>query len=122
MGSLYKIVAKILSLRIKEVMNQIIDESQFAFVRDRQILDGVLIANEAISWLKKRNKEGILLKIDFQSAYDSVLWDFIDHIMQEMGFGHKWRKWVMSCISTPSISILLNGTPLRPVRMEKGLR
>lgn len=46
-------VAKLLSLRLREVMSQIIDETQFAFVRDRHILDGVLIANEAITWLKK---------------------------------------------------------------------
>lgn len=55
-GSLYKIIAKFLSLTIKEVLSQIIDETQFAFIQERQILDGVLVANEAISWLKRRNR------------------------------------------------------------------
>lgn len=53
-GALYKIISKLLSLRLKEVIAPLIDESQSAFVLDRQILDGFLVANKAIGWLKRR--------------------------------------------------------------------
>lgn len=39
-----------------------------------------------------------------------------------MGFGFKWTKWIMTCVGTASLSILLNGSPLSPIKMEKGLR
>ena len=52
-GSRYKVIAKILSKRIKEVMPSIIGDTQTAFVSGRQILDGALVANEAIQWLMK---------------------------------------------------------------------
>ena len=71
-GALYKIISKLLSLRLKEVMANLIDESQRAFVMNRQMLDGVLIATESLRWLKKKKKPGTLLKLDFQKAYDSV--------------------------------------------------
>src|SRR5688572_5489845 len=120
--ALYKIISILLSNRLKEVIGPLIDESQSAFVLDRQILDGVLVANEAISWLKKKKIPGALLKLDFKKAYDSVKWSFLKMIMGKMGFGEKWIKWIMTCVSSVSLSILLNGSPLKPVKMGKGLR
>ena len=77
-GCIYKVVAKILAKRMRGVMDGLVGETQIAFVQARQILDGALIANEAVHWLKRRKKEVVLIKLDFQKAYDSVRWVFID--------------------------------------------
>ncbi|XP_057528939.1 secreted RxLR effector protein 78-like [Amaranthus tricolor] len=103
-------------------MTYLIDESQTAFVRNRQILDGVLIANESIRWLKKKKILGTLIKLDFQKAYDSINWSFLELIMDKLGFGRKCIRWIMNCVTSASMSILLNGSPLKPFKMEKGLR
>lgn len=121
-GALYKIISKLLSSRLKEVIAPLIDESQSAFVRDRQILDGVLIANESLKWLKKKKTSGALLKLDFQKAYDFVNWDFLRLVLVKMGFGCRWINWILNCVSSASMSILINSTPLKPFKMEKGLR
>ena len=121
-GALYKIISKILSQRLKTVIAELIDESQSAFVGNRQILDGVLIANESIRWLKKKKIPGMLIKLDFQKAYDSVNRSFMKQVMEKLGFGRKWITWIMNCITSASLSILLNGSPLKPFKMEKGLR
>lgn len=41
-----------------------------------------------------------------------------------MGFGWKWISWIIKCVGSASMSktILLNGSPLKPFKMEKGLR
>ena len=59
-------------------MLDLIRETNSAFVKGKQILDGVLIANEAFWWLKKEKSEPILLKLDFHKAYDTMSWDFLD--------------------------------------------
>ena len=121
-GCIYKVIAKILSCRLKDVIAPLIDETQSAFVKNRQILDGVMIANESMRWLKKNKIPGTLIKLDFHTAYDSVNWNFLKKVMSELGFGHKWISWIMECVSSASMSILLNGSPLRPFKLEKGLR
>ncbi|XP_028092937.1 probable LRR receptor-like serine/threonine-protein kinase At3g47570 [Camellia sinensis] len=71
-GSVYKILAKVLVARLKLVFPKIIGDVQLAFVGDRNIQDGVLIANEVVDDWKKRKKKGLILKLDFEKAYDSV--------------------------------------------------
>ena len=60
------------------------------FVEGRQILDAVLIANEAIDALLKRNKKGLICKLDIEKAYDHLNWKFSLGVMEKMGFGRKW--------------------------------
>jgi len=98
-GSIYKLIAKILSRRLKGVLPSLVGETQTAFVAGRQILDGVLIANEVVYWLKKKKQKGVLLKLDFQKAYDTIDWDSLDLVLKEMGFGEKWRSWIQKCVS-----------------------
>ncbi|RVW92960.1 Transposon TX1 uncharacterized 149 kDa protein [Vitis vinifera] len=77
--SLYKIIAKVLSGRLGQVLHETISGSQGAFVEGRQILDVVLIANEVVDEKRRSGEEGVVFKIDFEKAYDHVDWGFLDH-------------------------------------------
>ena len=76
-GCLYKKVTKVLASHLKEVMPGLVGEMQSAFIKDRQILDGTLKANEIVWWLRKAKEKVVLLKLDFQKAYDTVRWCFL---------------------------------------------
>ena len=91
-GSLYKILSKVLANRIKRVLSLVIFQSQNAFVEGRQILDAVLIANEAVDSILRGKEKGILCKLDIEKAYDHIRWDFLIQMLESMGFGSKWIR------------------------------
>lgn len=121
-GCIYKIIAKLMARRIQKVMSSLIGPLQSSYIEGRQILDGALIASELIDSCKKKNIEASLLKLDFHKAYDSVSWRFLEWVMTQMKFPKVWCKWIMECVSTASASILVNGSPSKPFRLQRGLR
>nr|GEY68577.1 RNA-directed DNA polymerase, eukaryota, reverse transcriptase zinc-binding domain protein [Tanacetum cinerariifolium] len=71
-GSLYKVIAKVLANRLVTVLDDIVDEIQSAFVTDRQILDDPFLLNEIVHWCKNKKKQYMIFRVDFEKAYDSV--------------------------------------------------
>ena len=71
-GSLYKILAKVLAYRLKRVMHKLINRAQNVFVEGRQIMDASLLANEVIDTFLKRKEKGVLCKLDIEKAYDQI--------------------------------------------------
>nr|GFC35499.1 RNA-directed DNA polymerase, eukaryota, reverse transcriptase zinc-binding domain protein [Tanacetum cinerariifolium] len=105
-GSIYKIIAKILSNRLVNVLGDIVNEVQSAFIAGRQmldgpfilnefnrhlsLLDGPFILNEVLQWCSRKKRKSLIFKVDFEKAFDSVRWDFLDDVLKKFGFGDKW--------------------------------
>ncbi|WMV46336.1 hypothetical protein MTR67_039721 [Solanum verrucosum] len=96
-GSIYKILSKILTERLKKVVSKLVDAQQLAFIKGRQIMDAILIANECVDVRKISKVPEILRKLDIEKAYDHLHWGFLWKTLENMGFGGKWMKF---CITT----------------------
>ncbi|GJU19992.1 RNA-directed DNA polymerase, eukaryota [Tanacetum coccineum] len=121
-GSIYKIISKVMANRLRLVLPTLISEVQSAFVANRQILDGPFILNELISWCKHTKFKGMIFKVDFEKAFDSVKWDYLDETLKSFGFGLKWRKWISGCLYNAKGSVLVNGSPTKEFQFYKGLK
>ena len=106
---------------MKGVLAKVISMSQNAFVEGRQIMDAVLVANEAINSILKSNRGVILCKLDIEKAYDYVDWSFLLAVLEKMGFGERWCRWIKWCLSTSRFSVMVNGS-LTFFQSSRGLR
>jgi hypothetical protein len=110
-GSVYKILAKVLANKLALVLDGIISEAQNSFVGGRKILDSVLISNECLDSRLKNCIPGLICKLDIKKAYDHVNWDCLFYLMNRMGFGSKWIRWMQACTPTVCFSVIVNGSP-----------
>ncbi|KAJ0599187.1 putative RNA-directed DNA polymerase [Helianthus annuus] len=121
-GSIYKIIAKVLANRLKAVLREVVSQTQCAFVGGRNILDSPLIISEAISWAKKNKAEMLIFKVDFEKAYDSINWKFLLQMLSHMDFPVRWISWIKGCLRSGMGSVLVNGSPTSEFKFKRGLR
>nr|GEY49787.1 hypothetical protein [Tanacetum cinerariifolium] len=76
--------------RLSFVISGFISDVQSAFVSSHQILGGPFILNELLSWCKHMKFKAMVFKVDFEKAFDSIQWDYLQDILKMFGFGDKW--------------------------------
>jgi len=119
---LYKIISKTIASRLKPILSRHIAPQQFAFLESRQIHEAIGLAQEAIHSIWSKHLKSILLKIDLSKDFDRANWLYIKMILIHLGFPHSYISWIMACITSPSFSILINGSASPFFHSERGLR
>ena len=107
------------------MLPDIISPTQSVFVPSRLITDNVIVAYKALHSMhirKKGKTSSLAMKLDVNKAYDQVEWLFLQGVMQKLGFPEKRIERVMTCVTTTSFSILLNGKPYGNVLPSRGIQ
>jgi hypothetical protein len=68
--------------RISALADKVISESQSAFIKGRNILEGVVTLYEIVHELSRTERQGVIFKINFEKAYDKVRCDLIQEVME----------------------------------------
>ena len=64
----------------------------------------------------------VICKLDIEKAYDHVNWETLLYLLNRIGFGVKWYKWIRTCISIVQFSILINESLANFFGSSRGLR
>jgi hypothetical protein len=77
---------------------KVIGSNQTGFIKGRNIFEGVVVLHEVLHELRISKQKGLILKIDFEKAYDRVNWNFLEQVLQGKGLPDQWICWVMSTV------------------------
>ncbi|XP_031111882.1 uncharacterized protein LOC116015853 [Ipomoea triloba] len=121
----YKVMAKVIANRMKDVLDYIISPSQSAFVPDRLLTDNIIVAGEVGHYLRVKKNGAVgwaALKLDMAKSYDRMEWQFLEGMMLALGFAQEWVNLIMLCVSSVRYSLLVNGEPIGMINPTRGIR
>ncbi|KAF3652708.1 hypothetical protein FXO38_15969 [Capsicum annuum] len=111
-NTLYKIISKIIVNRMKPLLHNLIGPSQSSFLTNQRASDNAILVQEILHFFNtaKGGKAHMTAKIDLEKAFDRLEWSFIHDTLLHFNFPSKFIGFIMSCITSSSVSILLNGS------------
>jgi hypothetical protein len=104
----FKIFTKVATIRLNSVADHVVRPSRTAFMQGRNILNEVAILHKTVHELHSKKLNGVILKIDFEKAYDKVKWSFLQQTLRMKGFSDEWRDLIHSFVSGGSVTIKVN--------------
>jgi len=119
----YKLLSKTIAERLKRVLPNIIHTDQVGFIKGRNIVDNIRSLLDLLEYTKSYNLPGILINIDFEKAFDSVSWKFIEVVMQEkFKFDAAFIEWIKVLYNGACSCILNNGFTSKYFPLHRGVR
>ena len=118
----YKIASKVIAKRIERVLPSIIHPDQTGFMEGRYIGQNIRLINDIIQQTELQKIPGILLFLDFQKAFDTLEWSFIQHTLHLFNFGNSIKKWVSAFYTNSESSVLNNGFCTNYFKLSRGVR
>jgi hypothetical protein len=82
----YKILTKVITNRLKNVLPLIVSENQGGFIKGRQITDNIVLVQEALHSSLCRKDKGMIIKLDLANSFDRVSHNFLFEVMRKFGF------------------------------------
>lgn len=121
-STFYKVISKILTAGLGNVLSSIISKSQAAFVPGQKIHNYILLAAELIKgYSRKSGTPRCMIQLDLQKAYDMVYWRSLESILQEIGIPRLFVNWVMTTMTTVSYRFKINGTYTPRMEARRGI-
>lgn len=119
----YKILAKTLANRMKEVVGTIISPTQTYSIPGREITDTICAIRDVVHRMEKEGQRRIVLSIDFCSkAFDRVEHNFLEQTMTKFGFGNRMVKWVSLIYKNAKSCVKINGALTDAFPLERSVR
>ena len=90
----YKLLAKVLSTRLKSILHKLVNKDQTGFMKNRFIGENIRKILDIIAYTEEEDLSAILISVDFEKCFDRLEWTAIYKTMEKFNFGTKFINWV----------------------------
>ena len=107
---------------MKKVLPDLINSDHTGFLKGRSIGENVRLIDSIITYAESQNISGILLFIDFEKAFDTLQWHFIEKTLCYYNFGNSMITWAKLSYNGISSCIQNNGWASTFFNLTRGVR
>ena len=104
-----KIASKVIAERMKSVLPNLVHNNQTGYIPGRNISENIRSILDIMEYTKAKKLPGLLLFIDFEKAFDSLEWEFLEKCLIVFGFGPDFISWVSIFYNDIQSCIINNG-------------
>ena len=122
LNSTYKLISLCITNRLRPLLQNIISPEQKGFIEGRSIADCTRIMCDIIHECEQQNKDGLILLVDFEKAFDSLSWTYIQEILPKFNLGPNFIKWISMFQNDSQSRVILNGHLSDPFKLKRGCR
>ena len=119
----YKILARVLALRLQKVLPKIISLDQQGYIKNRYYIGyNIRQIQDIIDYTETLDIDGVILFLDFKKAFDTVEWDFMINVLRKFGFKNDLINWVNTLYKNMCSSVINNGWKSEFFESLRGIR
>lgn len=95
-----KLLTKLIADRLQKWILEVVHKNQYGFIKGRSIQDCLARAFEYLHQCQSSGRPTIILKLDFENAFDMIEHDVILNMLAHMGFDDKWIFWIRTILAS----------------------
>ena len=118
----YKIATKAIAMRLEKVSPKMINPFQGGYIKDRYTGECITAISHIMSFTKQKNMSGTAAFLEFEKAFDSIEWNYLQKCLEILKFGAQLQQSVKTFYNDKSSCVLNNGFASKHLTLSRGVR